>query len=509
MNIIKAMNSPSVFRPLFKDPKTWHAWEVYLRGLFGIGFEDAADRELFRACTSLDAPPAEKVRESFVICGRRSGKSFMSAVIASYLAAFQGWSRYLSPGEKGWIFIIAVDKAQAGIIKSYISGIFHGSASLRAMVAQETKETLELRNGVNIAVKTCSFRTIRGYTVLCAILEEMAFWRSEETGANPDREVLAAIRPALTTVPESLLIGISTPYSRQGVLWDQFRQHYGKPGGPLVWRAPTRVMNPTIAEKTIETALASDRAAAKAEWEAEWRDDVSAFMPEEMVEAVVIPGRFELPKVEGINYQAFCDPSGGRQDSMTLAIAHMAVGGKIALDVLREARPPFTPEHVVAEYSEALKSFGVFSVRADRYAGEWVTAAFRNHGIAVEASQLPASELYVNFLPLVANGTVELLDSKRLIAQLGGLERRTRSGGADKIDHYPGGHDDLAVAVAGACVSVVQHAGASIGYCDYSDFADDDDDSGPPSLGTIAQLKRGMGRADRELYNAFKDGGLD
>jgi hypothetical protein len=146
---------------------------------------------------------------------------------------------------------------------------------------------------------------------------------------------------------------------------------------------------------------------------------------------------------------------------MTLAIAHKdEAAGRVVLDVLREARPPFTPESVVAEFSGLLRSFGVSTIRADRYAGEWVTAAFRNHGISVEASELTAAEIYINFLPLVANGSVELLDIKRLAAQLTGLERRARSGGRDIVDHYPGGHDDLAVAAAGAAVLCQAPAGA-------------------------------------------------
>ena len=40
--------------------------------------------------------------------------------------------------------------------------------------------------------------------------------------------------------------------------------------------------------------------------------------------------------------------------------------------------------------------------------------------------------------------------SERLVNQLCGLERRTARSGKDSIDHGPGGHDDLANAVAGA-----------------------------------------------------------
>ena len=45
-----------------------------------------------------------------------------------------------------------------------------------------------------------------------------------------------------------------------------------------------------------------------------------------------------------------------------------------------------------------------------------------------------------------------MLDHQKLISQLCGLERRTSRGGRDSIDHAPGGHDDIANAVAGVSV---------------------------------------------------------
>ena len=111
------------------------------------------------------------------------------------------------------------------------------------------------------------------------------------------------------------------------------------------------------------------------------------------------------------------------------------------------------------EFSITMKAYGVSMARADRYAGAWVTSAFMNHDIIVLASELTASEIYINFLPLVANGTVELLDNKRLTGQLGGLERKVRAGGRESVDHYPGGHDDVAVAAAGACVEAFRESG--------------------------------------------------
>lgn len=450
MNIIQAIEDPRLFKPFFKDLGTWRSWLTYLRALFALGVEGGVDLELFRLATGLDAQPA-RVRESFVICGRRSGKSFISAVIAVYLACFKDWLPFLSPGEQGYIFIIAVDKKQAGIIKAYISGLLHGNKILEGMVDRETREGIVLRNRVTLAVKTSSFRSVRGYTLLCAILEELAFWRSEES-ANPDKEILAAVRPALATIPDSLLIGISTPYSRAGVLWELYKQNWGKAEGPLIWRAATHTMNPTIPRETIDQAFREDPEAAAAEWAAEFRSDITAFIPSELIEGVTVPGRYELPKVEGVQYFGFTDPSGGRQDSFTLAVSHRSAEGRAVLDVLRERKSPFNPESVTIEFSDILKTYGLAKVRGDRFSGEWVSESFRKSGILYEASEKTASELYLEILPMLASGAVELLDHRRLRTQFANLERRTRAGGKDLITHYAGGHDDCANAAAGVLV---------------------------------------------------------
>ncbi|MBA7614665.1 hypothetical protein ES703_21934 [subsurface metagenome] len=451
MNIIQAIHSQDVFKLLFKDVETWHTWEVYLQVLFGLPIKDQWDLDLLQECTGLEGGKKVPSKESFVICGRRAGKSFISSIIAVYIAIFKDWSKYLSAGERGNIFIIANDKSQARIIKNYISGILKSNASFRRLVAKDLTWEIELKNQISIMVKTCDFRTIRGYTLLCAILEEMAFYRSDES-ANPDKEILSAVRPSLATIPESLLIGISTPYSRAGVLFEMWKKHYGKADGPLIWKAKTTTMNPTINRDIIKEALADDPSAASAEWEAEFRADIEAFMPPEFIEAVVIPGRFELPKIEGAEYFAFADPSGGRQDSFTLGIAHKDKDGKIILDVSREQRPPFQPKVVVKEFSETLRVYEISEIESDRYAAEWVSEAFRDNEIEVKNSELSASEIYLSFLPLVANGTIELLDNKRLKSQLAGLERKVRPGGKDSITHYPGGHDDVANSAAGVCV---------------------------------------------------------
>ena len=164
-------------------------------------------------------------------------------------------------------------------------------------------------------------------------------------------------------------------------------------------------------------------------------------------------GVFERAPIQSVRYVAFVDPSGGSVDAMTMAIAHRE-GKSAVLDAVREVKPPFSPEQVVADFAELLRRYRITRVHGDRFAGEWPREVFRNYGITYEASEKAKSDLYRDLLPRLNSGEVELLENPRVIAQLVGLERRTARGRRDSIDHAPGGHDDLANAVAGALVQV-------------------------------------------------------
>jgi len=153
-----------------------------------------------------------------------------------------------------------------------------------------------------------------------------------------------------------------------------------------------------------------------------------------------------------MRYHAFVDPSGGSSDSLTLAIAHAE--GQRAVPTLIERRPPFSPDAVASEFVALLKSYRVRRVTGDRYGGEWPRERFKAHGIEYDIAELPKSEICLELLVALNSGRVELLDQPRLLAQLGGLERRTVRSGRDLVDHAPNAHDDVANAAAGAVTLV-------------------------------------------------------
>jgi len=433
------------------------AWRVFWKTADGLAL-DPDELAAFRLHTGRTTPPTAPAREVWCIAGRRSGKSENVATRAVWRAISRDWSALLSAGERGVIPVVAADREQARNTLAYLKGLTHHPL-VKPHVLRALKDSVEFRTGATVKVTTASWRTTRGFTMLDAVLEEAAFY-SVEGSANPDEEILAAIRPALLTVPGARVYGISTPYSRSGVLFGAWEKYWGRDDSDVVvWVADTVSMNPSVNAAEIERAFEDDPAVAGSEYGRDgvvrFRSDVEAFISREAVEAVVVPSRRELPRVHRVAYSAFTDPSGGSQDSFTLAIAHLEKGGRAVLDAVREIRPPFSPEQVVAEYAGLLKAYGVSKVQGDRYAGEFPRELFRKHGITYEPSERTKSDIYRELLPLLNAARCELLDSPKLKAQLIGLERRTARGtGKDSIDHGPGGHDDLCNAVAGALVAV-------------------------------------------------------
>jgi hypothetical protein len=114
----------------------------------------------------------------------------------------------------------------------------------------------------------------------------------------------------------------------------------------LVWQADTQTMNPKADPGEIANAYEDDPQAAQAEYGAVFRDDLIGFISMETLEAITQRGRVGLPRQAGIQYFGFVDPSGGVNDSMTMAIGHRD-GNTAVLDQVLEIRPPFNPDLAV------------------------------------------------------------------------------------------------------------------------------------------------------------------
>lgn len=432
------------------DLSSWSGWFSVLRAIYGMPIRSRQDKAFFERVTdrSVKNLPPAGFDTSLLLTGRRSGKSRVASVVAGFEALYRGHHTRMAPGETAIVACVSPTKAQAAIVKSYVLGLLSSSPVLRKKIKRETKHEIELTNGITIAVLSGNWRSVRGFTLAALVIDECCFFQNSDEAKISDGELVRALKPGLATL-NGKLVAISSPYAKKGWAYRQWKRHFGKDSpNTLVVNAASRVLNPTLPQSVVDDALADDLASAKAEFFAEWRDDIANYITRATVEACVVQGRTFLPPA-GEQYFGFVDMSGGQKDAAALAIAHKE-HDRVVVDRLNSWPSPHNPYSVIRQMADDLREYGLRFVRGDRYAAEFVSRAFTDAGIRFKPSELTRSELYLELLPRLSAGQIELLDNPKLVDEIAGLERRTRSGGRDSVDHAQGASDDLANAVAGA-----------------------------------------------------------
>ena len=428
------------------DLASWQRWLTVLRAAFALPMT-ASDRATFTQVAGARPLPRARISELWAVVGRRSGKTRIAAAISVYVGAIE--RHKLSPGETGYVLLLAASRAQASVAFGYVVGFLEGSPILKQQIEAVTADEVRLKGNVVIGVHAGSYRTIRGRTLLAVVGDETSFWR-DESSAQPDVEIYRACAPALAA-SRGLWVGISTGYRKIGLLYQRWRDHFGVDSDDvLVVQADSATLNPTLDIRMIERAKSSDPEAAETEWGGGFRSDIAAFLDDRAIDDAVDHGRpLELSPRYGISYKSFVDPSGGRHDAFTLCIGHKESDNRFVVDVVRGRAPPFDPHGVVAEYAATLKSYGISTVAGDNYSAAWAETAFQDAGITYQRSEMNKSALYLEALPHFMRGSVSIPDHPKLVRELRLLERRTSRAGKDIVDHGRNGSDDHANALAG------------------------------------------------------------
>jgi len=225
-------------------------------------------------------------------------------------AALQDYRAKLGPGETAVVALVASDRRQAQQLVGYVKGLIDESPLIAAEVTQSLTESVSFAHGTIIEVHVASFRSTRGFSFACVLLDELAFYRSDYS-ASPDVELVRAVRPGLVNLGGRLL-GFSSPHARRGHLWNMHRDHYGKDGDDVLVLQLTdpQQLNPTVSQAAIDRAVAEDPEAARSEWFGQFRSDISQFLDEDLITGAIVPGAQSLPFMQRKAYVAFCDPSG-------------------------------------------------------------------------------------------------------------------------------------------------------------------------------------------------------
>jgi hypothetical protein len=308
-----------------------------------------------------------------------------------------------------------------------------------------------LRNNVTIICCPCSSVSIRGKNVITAVCDEVCFWRSEETAAHSDVEVLAALRPSLITFPKSKLVKISTPHAKRGVVWDEFRRRGELPYA--VWQVSTTDMNPNVSREMLEHERERNLEQYKREYSAEFVENVVSWIDSEVLDPCIVPGRTELPRVNNGTYVAAVDPA-FKQSDFALAIAHRTNEGLMVLDRVDRwtgtTKAPLAFGRVCREVADILQRYQIDHLQGDQYGAAIIQQEFLKLGISyreITFGPHTRPQIFNNLKHLLTQRTIELLDRHELLQQLRALEELRAHDGS--IDVRPGyGKDDLACVLA-------------------------------------------------------------
>jgi hypothetical protein len=223
-------------------------------------------------------------REIILVLGRRSGKSALAGIIASY---GNPQSYYGSiPGSEIRVLCVANDKEQASIVYSdigaHVEAVDYFKNSLTSSTLQfmrfQTEEDRKKYNAGGKSSVVATFKSsiakgLRGRGVICMILDELAFF--VDNGNSSAEKIYKAITPSIAQFSpkdpknkrkplgptHGRVISISSPDAKEGFFYRlyQLAMSGGKAAANmLVIQAPTWEINPSLDDSYYETEYHKD-----------------------------------------------------------------------------------------------------------------------------------------------------------------------------------------------------------------------------------------------------------
>jgi len=478
----------------FRDPIEWEdtvlaplgfrastrPWRAIVKAIWGSPLTPE-EREIYLTLSDGIEPSPDGAALVFVCAGRRSGKSEACARILFYVCAVEGnaHSRFLAPGQIGMAAVIAQDLAGAQHVIDYAKGLAE-HAHFAPLIEDVKVESVTFKNGLRIGKLPSTETAVRGPTIVCGVLDEVAAW--DTTGPDEDRRVVRALTPGLLVsgdAPTRRLIAISSAGYRQGWAYDLVSESFGKPGQQYtVLSGPTLLFRPDLTEKDIDKLASSDRLARSREFESIWSDTHEAsYFETSVIDACTTPEGtvYPRPYEEGARYVIAIDAA-----YQVDAFAYCVVSSTMDLTPDRQNRvrktrvveigswrpgpnEPLSMVRQAERIAMVCARYGVRTVVGDQHAHRPLADALRNplradlprvklvqkawHQGASEESK---TSRYGSVRDSMAMGSVEIPHHPELREQLLSMAAKPLASGGLKIEGR-GKHDDLVSALVLAC----------------------------------------------------------
>jgi hypothetical protein len=472
------------------DPVTKKIVRMEYRSGKTIAFKDVemTEYEIYEFLTERKYNPKKlgeiKVNKINLICGRRSGKTLLSAIISIYCAITSNWKPFLKKTPFATVLIMSHSREFSDEVLEIIRTLIQSSPILSRLINEEKKNTASTMNlktpwvvegkiiisRVQIKVGAASSKTTRGVAACAVLCDEICYWGLDETMKESDEKILKAIRPALKQFKEhGMLIKLSSPAIKQGVMYNEYKKDRAGtlPESYAVFKAPSWVMTPgdVVPSSEFVEEYNLDPDSFDVEYRSNFADSLSFFITPEYIDmAVMKKHTFIAPEGDQTKYHAAIDAA-YKGDRFTFSITAY-VNGRLKQYVSKawegtKLKPVSSFE--VAEYIRNMcKQYNIDEVAADQYAFQPLKEIFGVYGVnLVEYVFTPVfkKKIYWNLKKLIHSQQADLLDNEVQTRELKELVVEQGPSGSIKIGHPTGGTDDFADSLAVSAFLATQEIG--------------------------------------------------
>ena len=298
----------------------------------------------------------KKALELVLVCGRRSGKTFIASIITAYEAyklIIKGDPQkyyHLPQGEIIKIVNIASTADQAEILAKAIQNRILNSKWFLPYIESKTQSEIRLRTkrdlellkaevayhgkaidqhaSLLIESLACTARGVRGHTVIMAILDEVAHY-VDNNGNRGGNALYTAISPSIATFGlDGKILCLSSPYVKQGIFYDLFLQSKGTDvqegdQNKRMFQLPTWEMNDTITFEFLDSERLRNPESFSYEFGADFSEITTGFFkfPEKIDVAIKRNSETIIPQSQYAHYIAVDPSSNG--NGYCLAMLHV------------------------------------------------------------------------------------------------------------------------------------------------------------------------------------------
>ena len=428
----------------------------------------------------------EHARDVYFTKGARIAGTLLSALYLFYVSLWLDMNETtIAPGEEAYIPVVAPRLKTARQVRNYVWGAakqlcgenkkkkgidiagvgrYEGFRFKRVGDAVRVTQPDGTVLPIECFAASAGGASVRGLSMPAALMDESAFFRSEEHGAINDAEIERAISPRILGHRMCRMLVISTAWSESGILYDATKSGHGKPASDhrcILARTeearPCDQDNPIDVDfqRTIDRKRKDDPRNAMREYDCvAFSLGGEIFFSAAAIEACVDDRLFVPRKPPPIATSVgAAGDFAFKRNASAFAIVYRMPDDTYAVSAIEERLPagvPLKPSAIVRDFASIAKAHGATSVMADEHERSSIEELFADHGLAFDdapAGLIGLEQMHVFFRSLINEGKIRLPRHQKLIQQLKEVVAKPLAGGRLSFDSptwRTGEHGDVA-----------------------------------------------------------------